>query len=141
MIPMAEEESGGGGGGAGNNTKHILTSTVLHVFRSLSSKSSTSSIVLQELTQLFLILLHKKMFPCTSPLAQRDVVALATTQTTQTTQTFLAFDMSMIQTIMMIMEAWCNRVFGSSGSGSDDEALPVKKTNMGRICFPFRLMM
>ena len=116
MIPMAEEESGGGGAGAGNNTKHILTSNVLDVFRSLSSKSSTSSIVLQELTQLFLILLHKKMFPRTSPLAQRDVVALATTQTTQTTQTFLAFDMSMIQTIMMIMEAWCNRVFGSSGS-------------------------
>ena len=115
--------SNGENGNNGNeeeksSTRHILKKKTLDLFCELSvNRSSVSEpIVLQELIQLLLILLHKKIFGSSPPMNNGTDMLIEWKPTEHDNE----LEMKDCEILMKIMEAWCIKVFGHRDDGGNN---------------------
>jgi hypothetical protein len=94
----------------GDAKRHILTPQTLEHFEMLSStQCNADSIVVQEIMQLLLILLHKKIFGSSPP---NELKGNGNGVENVHVKRPIDLDADFIQKLMGIMEVWCNNMFG-----------------------------
>ena len=120
--PTTTGGDGSNGGNGGKSTAHLLNKQTIQLFHELSKNRSVTPIVNQELTQLLLIVLHKKIFPSSLPMnvagvgiGNRFTNGSELTEWSSELQTQApasGLTMDHCASLMEIMTEWCTKIFG-----------------------------